>query len=172
MTKYESIRLIWETVLGEDSPVNRFGQVVLLPVSIPLAVLFTLCELLFTKGDWERCLSYRDQEAKALCADGCREETIYTKDFVPVRADGGAIHPHRLVCLNTLQRGSWLFKSVWDPEKHDAMCAYGRLKDGRWRVSLYSTKPEVDCGAIAKSLGGGGHRGAAGFICEKLPWEN
>ena len=26
--------------------------------------------------------------------------------------------------------------------------------------------------AIAKSLGGGGHKGAAGFICEKLPWEN
>lgn len=41
-----------------------------------------------------------------------------------------------------------------------------------WRVSLYSTKPEVDCGAIAKLLGGGGHRGAAGFICEKLPWDD
>ena len=53
MTKYESIKLIWETVLGEDSPVNRFGQVVLLPVSVPLAVLFTLCELLFVKGDWK-----------------------------------------------------------------------------------------------------------------------
>ena len=26
--------------------------------------------------------------------------------------------------------------------------------------------------AIAKSLGGGGRRGAAGFICEKLPWED
>ena len=117
-------------------------------------------------------LSYRDQEAKALCADGCHEETIHTKDFVPVRADGGAIHPHRLVCLNTLQRGSWLFKGVWDPEKHDAMCVYGKLKDGRWRVSLYSTKPEVDCGAIAKSFGGGGHRGASGFICDELPWRN
>lgn len=117
-------------------------------------------------------LSYRDQEAKALCADGCHDETIYTKDFVPVRADGGAIHPHRLVCLNTLQRGSWLFKSVWDPEKHDAMCVYGQLKDGRWRVSLYSTKEEVDCGAVCKALGGGGHKGAAGFICDRLPWES
>lgn len=33
------------------------------------------------------------------------------------------------------------------------------------------TKPEVDCGAIAKLLGGGGHRGAAGFICGELPWK-
>ena len=37
-------------------------------------------------------------------------------------------------------------------------------------VSLYSTREDVDCGAIAKSLGGGGHKGAAGFICDELPW--
>lgn len=26
------------------------------------------------------------------------------------------------------------------------------------------------CGAIAKALGGGGHKGAAGFVCDDLPW--
>ena len=119
-------------------------------------------------------LSYRDQEAKALCADGAHEELLVVPtDMSDFQA---GVDPtgknYRLVCLNTLQRGSWLFKSVWDPAKHDMMCVYGKLKDGRWRVSLYSTKPEVDCGAIAKSLGGGGHRGAAGFICETRPWEN
>ena len=116
-------------------------------------------------------LSYRDQEAKSLCADGAHEETIGLKAFVPVRADGGATRFYRLVCLNSLQRGSWQFDSVWDPEKHDAMCVYGRLKGGRWRVSLYSTKDEVDCGAICKALGGGGHKGAAGFLCDRLPWD-
>jgi len=40
-----------------------------------------------------------------------------------------------------------------------------------WKVSLYSTKPEIDCGAVAKTFGGGGHKGAAGFVCDKLPWE-
>ena len=116
-------------------------------------------------------LSYRDQEARQLCADGCHEETIGLKAFVPARPDGGATRFYRLICLNTLQRGSWQFDSVWDPAKHDAMCVYGQLKDGRWRVSLYSTKADVDCGALAKSLGGGGHKGAAGFICDELPWE-
>lgn len=116
-------------------------------------------------------LSYRDQEAKQLCADGCHEEMIGLRAFVPVRVDGGATRFFRLICLNSLQRGSWQFDSVWDPAKHDAMCVYGQLKDGRWRVSLYSTKDEVDCGAICRAFGGGGHEGAAGFLCDRLPWE-
>ena len=30
-------------------------------------------------------------------------------------------------------------------------------------VSLYSTHEDVHCGRICKELGGGGHKGAAGF---------
>lgn len=75
------------------------------------------------------------------------------------------------VALNSAQRGSWQFNSVYDPSQHDAMVVYCMLKSGKYRVSLYSTKEEVDCGAIAKALGGGGHKGAAGFICDELPWE-
>ena len=129
-------------------------------------------------------LRYRDQEAKSLCADGAQEfcafrnglgnlNWFFGSDCAEVlgQDDGGKRPEFTGVALNTLQRGSWLFKSVWDPAKHDAMCVYGQLKDGRWRVSLYSTKPEVDCGAICKAFGGGGHRGAAGFICDELPWE-
>lgn len=42
--------------------------------------------------------------------------------------------------------------------------------DGKkWTVSLYSTT--VDVGEVAKLFGGGGHKGAAGFVCDKLPWE-
>ena len=35
-------------------------------------------------------------------------------------------------------------------------------------------KDTIDCGVIAKAFGGGGgggHKGAAGFVHEKLPWE-
>ena len=116
-------------------------------------------------------LSYRDQEAKALCSDGGHILWLTDgKGFI--REIGGKLRTaaFRIIAMNTLQRGSWQFNSVWDPAKYDAMCVYGQLKDGRWRVSLYSTKPEVDCGAICKSLGGGGHAGAAGFICDELPW--
>lgn len=118
-------------------------------------------------------LSYRDQEAKSLCADGVHVEHLFPPGgpFKGQWVNQQSVEGWRLICLNSLQRGSWQFNSVWDPEKHDAMCVYGRLKNGKYRVSLYSTKEEVDCGAIAKALGGGGHKGAAGFICDKLPWE-
>lgn len=44
------------------------------------------------------------------------------------------------------------------------------VHDGKkYRVSLYSTV--IDVGELAKQHGGGGHRGAAGFICEELPWQ-
>lgn len=132
-------------------------------------------ELVRTISTGRAILSYHDQEAKALCADGCHEEILWLPagaKGIPVPGlEGVREERWALICLNTLQRGSWQFNSVWDPEKHDAMCVYGQLKDRRWRVSLYSTKEEVDCGAIAKAFGGGGHKGAAGFVCDKLPWE-
>ena len=77
----------------------------------------------------------------------------------------------RCICLNTPLFSSQSFDSVYDPEKHDLMVPFAELANGKWKVSLYSTKPEIDCGAICKTFGGGGHKGAAGFICDKLPWE-
>ena len=116
-------------------------------------------------------LDYRDQEAKSQCADGAHVEFLFPRYGCPKKNETATgFDAWNLICLNSLSRGSWQFNSVWDPEKHDAMCVYGQLKDGRWRVSLYSTKEEVDCGAICKALGGGGHKGAAGFICDILPW--
>jgi hypothetical protein len=79
---------------------------------------------------------------------------------------------YRCICLNTPLFSSQSFDSVYDTEKHDLMVPFAKMANGKWKVSLYSTKPEIDCGVIAKTFGGGGHKGAAGFICDKLPWEN
>lgn len=38
-----------------------------------------------------------------------------------------------------------------------------------WRMGLYSTNPQVNCAAIAQTLGGGGHHGAAGTYTTELP---
>jgi nanoRNase/pAp phosphatase (c-di-AMP/oligoRNAs hydrolase) len=38
----------------------------------------------------------------------------------------------------------------------------------RYTVSLYSKT--IDVSEIAKKHGGGGHRGAAGFVCAELPF--
>lgn len=43
--------------------------------------------------------------------------------------------------------------------------------DGRWRFSLRS-RGNFDVSEVARRYGGGGHRNAAGFVVDKLPWEH
>ena len=38
----------------------------------------------------------------------------------------------------------------------------------KWKYSLYSSDKSVNCEAIARQFGGGGHKGAAGFASDKL----
>lgn len=75
----------------------------------------------------------------------------------------------RCVAINKGLANSLLFASVYDPAKHDAMLCYVWRKD-KWTVSLYSSKPEVDVSVVCKARGGGGHKGAAGFQCQELPF--
>lgn len=67
---------------------------------------------------------------------------------------------------------SQMFQSEWDPEKYDIMVGFSWHGLDYLTVSLYSTKPDIHCGKLAKQLGeagdipsGGGHPGAAGFQC-------
>ena len=76
---------------------------------------------------------------------------------------------HRGIALNRMMTNSMVFESVWDPVRHDLMIAFG-WTGAKWTVSLYTMKPEVDCSALARQYGGGGHRKAAGFSCEALPF--
>ena len=46
---------------------------------------------------------------------------------------------------------------------------YFRRADGRWQFSLRSKT--FDVSEVARSFGGGGHAGAAGFDVDRLPWE-
>lgn len=75
----------------------------------------------------------------------------------------------KLIAINLMLTNSKIFDSVWDSEKYDGMLTFGYRK-GRWTVSLYSDKPDVDMSIIAKNRGGGGHKGAAGFQCDSLPF--
>lgn len=68
----------------------------------------------------------------------------------------------RAICLNTADKNSNTFNSVYDEAKHDVMMPF-QYNGKFWTVSMYTTKDSVDCSVIAKSKGGGGHRKAAGF---------
>lgn len=60
---------------------------------------------------------------------------------------------------------SSLYKVVehgWTTNGYDGAACF-HYADGQWYFSLYNENKEVDCSAIAKQFGGGGHKGAAGF---------
>ena len=72
---------------------------------------------------------------------------------------------------NRLGKGSAFFQSVWDGTEFDGMLSFGwHGQNRKWQIGLYSDRDGMDCGAIAKQHGGGGHPGAAGFLCDRLPF--
>lgn len=78
--------------------------------------------------------------------------------------------PAPLVGLNIPVHGSPQFK--YCPRPAVLLVAYG-YNGKQWKVSLYAgpaAPADLDCGTIVKIFGGGGHKGAAGFYCDRLPW--
>lgn len=92
-------------------------------------------------------LSYQDKQ-NALLA----KRTAFTVHFMG----------HVAICMNVCGAGSQTFKSVFDEAKHDIMMPFF-FNGKQWVYSLYTTKDNIDCSAIAKQNGGGGHKKAAGF---------
>lgn len=76
----------------------------------------------------------------------------------------------RAICLNNGGANSQVFDSVYDEAKHDVMMPFF-FTGKHWTFSLYTTKNEIDCSAVAKLRGGGGHKKAAGFQLKELPDE-
>jgi oligoribonuclease NrnB/cAMP/cGMP phosphodiesterase (DHH superfamily) len=65
---------------------------------------------------------------------------------------------HKVFAVNSMDKSSQTFESLGD--KYEIYCAFS-FNGKVWDYSLYSTT--VDVGEICKQLGGGGHKGAAGF---------
>ena len=67
---------------------------------------------------------------------------------------------YKAICCNLGGVGSYPFEAM--ENDYDLMIPF--FYDGiLWHYSLFTTKDYVDCSAIAKKFGGGGHKGAAGF---------
>ncbi len=73
----------------------------------------------------------------------------------------------KIFCLNTARFGSKAFGVKM--QEHPICAMY--FHDGfKFTVSLYSDKVDIDVGDICKKYGGGGHKGAAGFVTDILPF--
>lgn len=97
-----------------------------------------------------------------------RYRRFYYQDYCaelsfPVEIDG-----HKALALNVAKVGSEALGGDEAFKEHAILCPF--YFDGKqFTVSLYSKT--VDVSEIAKKYGGGGHKGASGFQCQKLPFK-
>lgn len=77
------------------------------------------------------------------------------------------IDGHRAIAMNIGGVGSEAFGDERSYDEYPVRITYYHT-GSEWLVSLYAR--DVDVSVIAKSFGGGGHRGASGFTCHELPF--
>lgn len=110
-------------------------------------------ETIIQKG--EGILSYIDTFGEKVCEQWTLREIL--GHFVPV------INTPYMNCSDHIDKLSEKLPG------HPFYASFFMLAGGRWQFSLRS-KGIFDVSAIAKQFGGGGHKQAAGFTVEKLPW--
>ena len=73
----------------------------------------------------------------------------------------------KFICINKERFNPINFGIDYHKDGYDG-CACFHYDGKVWKFSLYNDNGEVDCSVIAKQLGGGGHKGAAGFVTNNI----
>ncbi len=97
---------------------------------------------------------------------------IKHRDYRLVRnmAFEGTYKNLRFIAVNMPQAGSDFFESLDNINNYDFMVSFSLNKRSKWSLSFRTTKENVDVSEIASTLGGGGHKKAAGASgLSKLP---
>jgi oligoribonuclease NrnB/cAMP/cGMP phosphodiesterase (DHH superfamily) len=71
-------------------------------------------------------------------------------------------HKRKFLCVNQERFNPINFGIDYHKDGYDGFACFW-YQNGEWTFSLYNDNGKVDCSAIAKQYGGGGHKGAAGF---------
>lgn len=121
---------------------------------------------------WDRlfCTEHigREVEVRDICRDGAAAMSYqdqYCEEFRGTFGFATMIDGIRAYACNLYRFGSPAFG---ERMREFPVCIAFAFDGRRWTVSLYSES--VDVGAICKKFGGGGHKGAAGFVTETLPF--
>ena len=85
---------------------------------------------------------------------------MYGFEYTLPKEHGG----YKCFCLNR-KGNSLMFGDKVD--EYDAVIPF-YFVNGRWTYSIFTNKDNVDCSAVAKSFGGGGHLKAAGWTSDEL----
>ena len=97
---------------------------------------------------------------KYLCTEA---QQTYAKRFSTL-FDG-----HTFACVNQERFNPINFGIDYHKDGYDGFACFWYNK-GKWSFSLYNDNGLVDCSEICKSRGGGGHKGASGFVTDNIDW--
>ena len=117
-------------------------------------------EYLFALDDLHRYVEY----GQTILLYIQSHDAVYAQAAFETEIDG-----QQAIAMNRMYTNSQMFESVYNPAIHDMMLTFG-WRHEQWTVSLYSDKDNVDVSVIAKKYNGGGHKRAAGFQCDVLPF--
>jgi len=108
-----------------------------------------------------------------LLADGAiiyQYEQVVNAEDSKVFCFESELDGHSAICVNRPRTSSAFFDEMLKEKEYDLQIVFWRKKS-YWKISLYSVTAGIDVSAIASKYGGGGHKGAAGFECKKLPFD-
>jgi len=77
---------------------------------------------------------------------------------------------YRALAINRGLMNSRIFESIEEIENFDIQILFSWMKN-KWKIALFSVTGAIDVSKIAVKHGGGGHPGAAGFLCDNLPFK-
>lgn len=100
-------------------------------------------------------------------------ERVQNEVYANTHAFKTELEGYPAIAINKGCSNSKIFDTVYKGDKYCFMILFSLRNKGeknKWQVSLYSSRKDINVGEIAKKHGGGGHAGAAGFICEELPF--
>ena len=126
------------------------------------------CYQALENADIDKLLETGKSIYKYLCTEAVQDYSktfpieIFNKEQVSGEPDKYrflAINRQRFNCIN--------FGIDYHKDGYDGFACF-HYADNKWNWSLYNDNGKVDCSKLAKQRGGGGHKGAAGFIEDVL----
>lgn len=127
------------------------------------------------KNVWKPLLTENNNSKKAFLNKIIKEGKIilsyqnkYNEKYLNAAAFETKFSYYKAIAINKALCNSKVFDTVVKNKYHIFITFY-RNKNHKWVVTLYSNT--VDVGRLAKEYGGGGHMGAAGFVCDELPFD-
>lgn len=122
-------------------------------------------------ADGTAIYNYLCAEAKQIYENGFDLFLDIPNFKEPTGVCGNLIVPnkYRFICINRERFNPINFGIDYHQDGYDGCaCFWYEGKSQLWKFSLYNDNGLVDCSAIAQQFGGGGHKGAAGFVTEDL----